>query len=109
MTHSLTYALSLSTHSADFRDEDGSDDNRSSSLGRSAPSDDASVASDYQDDGAPECELTIVLILCECVCDVRLFAQCRGLSSKRPNSMCGKAALMAFSSQQKIMNLSCRH
>ncbi|XP_069560668.1 src kinase-associated phosphoprotein 1 [Brachyistius frenatus] len=38
----------------DFRDEDGSDDNRSSSLGRSAPSDDASVASDYQDDGAPE-------------------------------------------------------
>ncbi|XP_042364616.1 src kinase-associated phosphoprotein 1 isoform X2 [Plectropomus leopardus] len=41
-------------YSADFRDEDGSDDNRSSSLGRSAPSDDASVASDYQDDGAPE-------------------------------------------------------
>ncbi|XP_078136212.1 src kinase-associated phosphoprotein 1 isoform X1 [Sander vitreus] len=39
---------------SDFRDEDGSDDNRSSSLGRSAPSDDASVASDYQDDGAPE-------------------------------------------------------
>lgn len=38
----------------DFRDEEGSDDNRSSSLGRSAPSDDASVASDYQDDGAPE-------------------------------------------------------
>ncbi|XP_023262572.1 src kinase-associated phosphoprotein 1 isoform X1 [Seriola lalandi dorsalis] len=35
-------------------DEDGSDDNRSSSLGRSAPSDDASVASDYQDDGGPE-------------------------------------------------------
>ncbi|KAK9530025.1 hypothetical protein VZT92_011561 [Zoarces viviparus] len=40
---------------SDFRDDDGSDDNRSSSLGRSAPSDDASVASDYQDDGAPEC------------------------------------------------------
>ncbi|XP_056286267.1 src kinase-associated phosphoprotein 1 [Pseudoliparis swirei] len=39
---------------SNFRDEDGSDDNRSSSLGRSAPSDDASVASDYQDDGAPE-------------------------------------------------------
>ncbi|KAM8836753.1 src kinase-associated phosphoprotein 1 isoform 2-T2 [Spinachia spinachia] len=39
---------------SDFRDDDGSDDNRSSSLGRSAPSDDASVASDYQDDGAPE-------------------------------------------------------
>ncbi|XP_034715560.1 src kinase-associated phosphoprotein 1 isoform X3 [Etheostoma cragini] len=39
---------------SDFRDEDGSDDNRSSSLGRSAPSDDASVASDYQDDGTPE-------------------------------------------------------
>ncbi|XP_008276001.1 src kinase-associated phosphoprotein 1 [Stegastes partitus] len=38
----------------DLRDEDGSDDNHSSSLGRSAPSDDASVASDYQDDGVPE-------------------------------------------------------
>ncbi|XP_029312456.1 src kinase-associated phosphoprotein 1 isoform X2 [Cottoperca gobio] len=38
---------------SDLRDEDGSDDNRSS-LGRSAPSDDASVASDYQDDGTPE-------------------------------------------------------
>ncbi|KAM4525664.1 src kinase-associated phosphoprotein 1 isoform 1-T1 [Odontesthes bonariensis] len=40
----------------DYRDEDGSDDNhgsddRMSSLGRRAPSDDASVASDYQDDG----------------------------------------------------------
>ncbi|KAM9716892.1 src kinase-associated phosphoprotein 1 [Menidia menidia] len=35
-------------------DDDGSDDNRNSSLGRSAPSDDASVASDYQDDGLPE-------------------------------------------------------
>uniref|UniRef100_A0A672H9E3 Src kinase-associated phosphoprotein 1 n=1 Tax=Salarias fasciatus TaxID=181472 RepID=A0A672H9E3_SALFA len=35
-------------------DDDGSDDNRSSSLGRSAPSDDASLASDYQDDGGPE-------------------------------------------------------
>ncbi|XP_057681189.1 src kinase-associated phosphoprotein 1 [Corythoichthys intestinalis] len=39
---------------SDSREEDGSDDNRSSSLGRSAPSDDASVASDYQDDGATE-------------------------------------------------------
>ncbi|XP_041671809.1 src kinase-associated phosphoprotein 1 isoform X2 [Cheilinus undulatus] len=38
----------------DFREEEGSDDNRSSSLGRSAPSDDASVASDYQDDGPLE-------------------------------------------------------
>lgn len=60
------------TRSADFRDEEGSDDNRSSSLGRSAPSDDASVASDYQDDGAPECELTIIprliLFLRMCVC-----------------------------------------
>ncbi|XP_034049427.1 src kinase-associated phosphoprotein 1 [Thalassophryne amazonica] len=37
----------------DSRQEDSSDDNHSSSLGRSAPSDDASVASDYQDDGAP--------------------------------------------------------
>lgn len=35
-------------------DEDGSDGNRSPSLGRSGPSDDASVASDYQDDGGPE-------------------------------------------------------
>ncbi|XP_029383264.1 src kinase-associated phosphoprotein 1 [Echeneis naucrates] len=35
-------------------EDDGSDDNHSSSLGRSAPSDDTSVASDYQDDGAPE-------------------------------------------------------
>uniref|UniRef100_A0A3B3BB09 Src kinase-associated phosphoprotein 1 n=1 Tax=Oryzias melastigma TaxID=30732 RepID=A0A3B3BB09_ORYME len=38
----------------DFREEDVSDDNRSPSLGRSAPSDDASVASDYQDDVVPE-------------------------------------------------------
>ncbi|XP_060884668.1 src kinase-associated phosphoprotein 1 [Labrus mixtus] len=38
----------------DLIDEEGSDDNRSSSLGRSALSDDASVASDYQDDGPPE-------------------------------------------------------
>ncbi|KAK2820707.1 hypothetical protein Q5P01_023666, partial [Channa striata] len=36
---------------SEFREEDGSDDNRSSSLGRSAQSDDAS---DYQDDGGPE-------------------------------------------------------
>ncbi|XP_016317194.1 src kinase-associated phosphoprotein 1-like [Sinocyclocheilus anshuiensis] len=34
--------------------EDSSDDNHSSSLGRSAPSDDMSVASDYQEEGAPE-------------------------------------------------------
>ncbi|RXN09646.1 src kinase-associated phospho 1-like protein [Labeo rohita] len=34
--------------------EDSSDDNRSSSLGRSAPSDDMSVASDYQEEGATE-------------------------------------------------------
>ncbi|XP_010864393.1 src kinase-associated phosphoprotein 1 isoform X2 [Esox lucius] len=39
---------------SEFRQEDSSDDNRSSSLGRSAPSDDLSVASDYQDDGSPE-------------------------------------------------------
>uniref|UniRef100_UPI003AB05E70 src kinase-associated phosphoprotein 1 n=1 Tax=Centroberyx gerrardi TaxID=166262 RepID=UPI003AB05E70 len=39
---------------SDSRQEDSSDDNQSSSLGRSAPSDDASVASDYQDEGAPE-------------------------------------------------------
>lgn len=36
--------------------EDSSDDNRSSSLGRSAPSDDMSVASDYQEEGASERE-----------------------------------------------------
>ncbi|CAM9123686.1 unnamed protein product, partial [Lampetra planeri] len=42
----------------DFREDDGSDDNRSS-VDRSAPSDDASVASDYQDDGAPECKRTL--------------------------------------------------
>uniref|UniRef100_I3KP90 Src kinase associated phosphoprotein 1 n=1 Tax=Oreochromis niloticus TaxID=8128 RepID=I3KP90_ORENI len=35
----------------DLREDEGSDDNRSSSLGRSAPSDDASVVSDYQEDG----------------------------------------------------------
>ncbi|KAJ7987569.1 hypothetical protein DPEC_G00327840 [Dallia pectoralis] len=39
---------------SDSRQEDSSDDNRSSSLGRSAPSDDLSAASDYQDDGPPE-------------------------------------------------------
>lgn len=38
----------------DYRDEDGSDDNRSSSLGRSVQSDDASLASDNQDDGTLE-------------------------------------------------------
>ncbi|XP_035998069.1 src kinase-associated phosphoprotein 1 isoform X2 [Fundulus heteroclitus] len=37
----------------EYREEEGSDDNHSSSLGRSAPSDDASV-SDYQDEGVPE-------------------------------------------------------
>lgn len=44
--------------------QDVSDDNRSSSLGRSAPSDDASVASDYQDDGAQEYfdEITAVAV-----------------------------------------------
>ncbi|XP_030255700.1 src kinase-associated phosphoprotein 1 isoform X1 [Sparus aurata] len=39
---------------SNYREEDGSDDNRSSSLGRSVQSDDASLASDNQDDGAPE-------------------------------------------------------
>ncbi|XP_072523211.1 src kinase-associated phosphoprotein 1 [Salminus brasiliensis] len=39
---------------SEFRHEDSSDDNHSSSLGRSAPSDDLSVASDYQEDAAPE-------------------------------------------------------
>ncbi|KAF4085116.1 hypothetical protein AMELA_G00113570 [Ameiurus melas] len=38
---------------SDVRHEDSSDDNHSS-LGRSAPSDDLSVASDYQEDTAPE-------------------------------------------------------
>ncbi|XP_068161803.1 src kinase-associated phosphoprotein 1 [Antennarius striatus] len=38
----------------DYKEEEGSDDNRSSSLGRSAQSDDASLASDNQDDGVPE-------------------------------------------------------
>ncbi|KAI4873503.1 hypothetical protein NFI96_032590 [Prochilodus magdalenae] len=39
---------------SDSGHEDNSDDNRSSSLGRSAPSDDLSVASDYQEDAGPE-------------------------------------------------------
>ncbi|XP_051927691.1 src kinase-associated phosphoprotein 1 isoform X2 [Hippocampus zosterae] len=39
---------------SDSREEDGFDDNRSSSLGRSAPSDAASLASDYQEDGPAE-------------------------------------------------------
>ncbi|KAG9267810.1 src kinase-associated phosphoprotein 1 [Astyanax mexicanus] len=39
---------------SEFRNDDSSDDNHSSSLGRSAPSDDLSVASDYQEDAAPE-------------------------------------------------------
>ncbi|XP_061088314.1 src kinase-associated phosphoprotein 1 isoform X2 [Conger conger] len=38
----------------DSRQEDSSDDNQSPSLGRSVPSDDVSVASDYQDDGSTE-------------------------------------------------------
>ncbi|CAL1600038.1 unnamed protein product [Knipowitschia caucasica] len=40
---------------ADSQHEDISDDNGRSSLGRSVPSDEASIASDYQDDGAQEC------------------------------------------------------
>lgn len=61
--------LNTYTNSANYREEDGSDDNRSSSLGRSVQSDDASLASDNQDDGAPECELNIiVLILVSCAC-----------------------------------------
>ncbi|XP_036394906.1 src kinase-associated phosphoprotein 1 [Megalops cyprinoides] len=39
---------------SDSRQEDSSDDNQSSSLGRSVPSDDASVASDFQDEGSQE-------------------------------------------------------
>uniref|UniRef100_H3C548 Src kinase-associated phosphoprotein 1 n=1 Tax=Tetraodon nigroviridis TaxID=99883 RepID=H3C548_TETNG len=39
---------------SDYKEDDGSDDNRSSSLGRSAQSDDASLASDNPDDGPPE-------------------------------------------------------
>lgn len=68
------------------REEDGSDDNRSSSLGRSAQSDDASLASDNQDDGAPECELTIRTILppCVCVCLCVFQAVCAVQSSKCP-------------------------
>lgn len=46
----------------DLREDEGSDDNRSSSLGRSAPSDDASVVSDYQEDGVADCKLTAVLM-----------------------------------------------
>lgn len=46
--------------------EDSSDDNRSSSLGRSAPSDDMSVASDYQEEGASEREFK-PLCAYECV------------------------------------------
>ncbi|KAI7796628.1 src kinase-associated phosphoprotein 1 [Triplophysa rosa] len=41
-------------HRFETSQEDSSDDNRSNSLGRSAPSDDVSVASDYQEEGAPE-------------------------------------------------------
>ncbi|XP_064780103.1 src kinase-associated phosphoprotein 1-like [Oncorhynchus masou masou] len=39
---------------SESRQEDSSDDNQSSSLGRSAPSEDLSVASDYQDEGSPD-------------------------------------------------------
>ncbi|KAI1887147.1 hypothetical protein AGOR_G00203140 [Albula goreensis] len=39
---------------SDSRQEDSSDDNQSSSLGPSVPSDDVSVASDYQDEVSPE-------------------------------------------------------
>lgn len=46
--------------------EDSSDDNRSNSLGRSAPSDDMSVASDYQEEGASEREFK-PLCAYECV------------------------------------------
>lgn len=53
---------------AEFKEDDASDDNRSSSLGRSAQSDNASLASDNQDDGALECELTIRTVLPLCVC-----------------------------------------
>ncbi|XP_051959245.1 src kinase-associated phosphoprotein 1-like isoform X2 [Xyrauchen texanus] len=41
-------------HRFESSHEDSSDDNQSSSLGRSAPSDDMSMASDYQEEGAPE-------------------------------------------------------
>lgn len=69
----------------EFKEDDGSDDNRSSSLGRSVQSDNASLASDNQDDGAPECELTIRMMLpvCVCVC-FRLFVLCRHLIAKSP-------------------------
>lgn len=64
-SHPLTLAFSFNLHtyihSADYREEDGSDDNRSSSLGRSAQSDNVSLASDNQDDGTLECKLTIGL------------------------------------------------
>ncbi|XP_077482816.1 src kinase-associated phosphoprotein 1 isoform X2 [Stigmatopora argus] len=39
---------------SDTKEEEGCDDNRSSSLGHSALSDDASLASDYQEDGVTE-------------------------------------------------------
>lgn len=57
----LTFAVCLyfSHKPARSVEDDGSDDNRSSSLGRSAPSDDAS---DYQDE-ASECKFTIIPIL----------------------------------------------
>lgn len=46
--------------------EDSSDDNRSNSLGRSAPSDDVSVASDYQEEGSQECEYRVHMYVKEC-------------------------------------------
>ncbi|XP_069041850.1 src kinase-associated phosphoprotein 1 isoform X3 [Lepisosteus oculatus] len=44
----------LQGESVDSGPDDSSDDNQSVSLGPSVPSDDVSVASDYQDDGSPE-------------------------------------------------------
>ncbi|MGH0187166.1 UNVERIFIED_CONTAM: hypothetical protein FKN15_023884 [Acipenser sinensis] len=38
------------------KNEDSSDDAQSLNLAPSLPSDNASVASDYQDEGSPECE-----------------------------------------------------
>lgn len=62
MTFPLSLCFTQSLPPADLREDEGSDDNRSSSLGRSAPSDDASVVSDYQEDGVADCKLTAVLM-----------------------------------------------
>lgn len=62
MTFHLSLCFTQSLPPADLREDEGSDDNRSSSLGRSAPSDDASVVSDYQEDGVADCKLTAVLM-----------------------------------------------